>query len=97
MAKPPTAGEWIVRKPRPTRASVRLFCFPYAGGGPSAFRGWAEALPSLEVCAIQAPGRETRLREAPFTRIEPLADAIVEALKPLLGDQPFAFFGFSLG
>lgn len=86
---------WIVRKPRP-HAKVRLFCFPYAGGGASIYRVWPDALPHLDICAIQPPGRETRTREQPFTRLDPLVDAAVEAILPLL-DQPFAFFGYSLG
>ncbi len=86
---------WIVRKPRP-RAKVRLFCFPYAGGGASIYRAWPDALPHLDVCALQPPGRETRMREAPLTRLDPLVDSAVEAILPLL-DQPFAFFGYSLG
>ena len=86
---------WIIRKPRP-RAKVRLFCFPYAGGGASIYRAWPDALPHLDVCAIQPPGRETRMRDQPFTRLAPLVDAAVEAILPLL-DQPFAFFGYSLG
>ncbi len=86
---------WIVRKPRP-RAKVRLFCFPYAGGGASIYRAWPDALPHLDVCAIQPPGRETRMRDEPLRRLEPLVEAAVEAILPLL-DQPFAFFGYSLG
>jgi medium-chain acyl-[acyl-carrier-protein] hydrolase len=86
---------WIVRKPRP-QAKVRLFCFPYAGGAASVYRVWPDALPYLDVCALQPPGRETRMREEPLTRIEPLVEAVVEAITPLL-DLPFAFFGYSLG
>jgi medium-chain acyl-[acyl-carrier-protein] hydrolase len=86
---------WIVRKPRP-QAKVRLFCFPYAGGGASVYRAWPDALPHLDVCVIQPPGREARMGEAPLTRIEPMVAAAVEAMMPLL-DQPFAFFGYSLG
>src|SRR5262245_41506308 len=96
MSSAQRAGAWIVRKPPSGKARPRLFCFPYAGGGASAYRGWAEALPSLEVCAVQAPGRETRIGEAPLTRLEPLADAATAAIRPLL-DRPFAFFGYSLG
>lgn len=86
---------WIVRKPRP-QARVRLFCFPYAGGGASIYRAWPDALPHLDVCAIQPPGRETRMREAPFQSLDALVDGAVAAITPLL-DQPFAFFGYSLG
>lgn len=86
---------WIVRKARPN-ARIRLFCFPYSGGGAASFRGWADAMPSLEVCALQAPGRESRMRETAFTRIEPLVEAIVAAIRPML-DRPFAILGHSLG
>ena len=86
MMKPDAASPWIVRKARPgTR--LRLFCFPYSGAGASAFRGWGDAMPSLDVCAVQAPGRESRLREPPFVAMEPMVTEIVKAIRPML-DQP---------
>ena len=88
---------WIAcRKPIP-QARLRLFCFPYAGGGVSIFRAWSDGLPAdVEVCPVQLPGRGTRLMEPPFTRLSPLIQALAEGLFPLL-DKPFAFFGHSLG
>jgi surfactin synthase thioesterase subunit len=88
---------WITcHKPIP-QARLRLFCFPYAGGGVSIFRAWSDGLPAdVEVCPVQLPGRGTRLMEPPFTRLSPLIQALAEALFPLL-DKPFAFFGHSLG
>ena len=78
-------------------ALVRLFCFPYAGGGASVYRGWASDLPDfVEVCPVQLPGREGRFREPAFTRLGPLVEALTESLRPCL-DRPFAFFGHSLG
>lgn len=83
-------------QPRPG-ARLRLFCFPYAGGGASIYRSWPPELPAaVEVVAVQPPGRESRFREEPFRRIEPMADAATGALAPLL-DRPFAFFGHSMG
>lgn len=45
---------------------------------------------------MELPGRGTRFKQAPFTRIEPLVEAIALALLPEL-DKPFAFFGHSMG
>lgn len=88
---------WIAcRKPR-LQARLRLFCFPYAGGGALIFRTWADGLPAeVEVCPVQLPGRGTRLMEPLFTQLLPLIQALSQALLPLL-DKPFAFFGHSLG
>jgi len=91
------AAAWLWR-PRPNpQAAGRLFCFPCAGRGASLFRGWAERVPAaIEVCAVQYPGREQRLREAPFTRMPDLVAGVAEALWPLL-DRPYAVFGHSIG
>lgn len=44
-----------------------LFCSPYAGGGTSIFRTWAEDLPAaVDVCPVLLPGRDDRLLEVPF-------------------------------
>jgi medium-chain acyl-[acyl-carrier-protein] hydrolase len=88
---------WIIRRKPSPQARLRLFCFPYAGGGVSIFRAWSDTLPAdVEVCPLQFPGRGTRLMEPPFTQLSPLVQALAEALFPLL-DKPFAFFGHSLG
>lgn len=74
-----------------------MFCFPYAGGGASAYRGWSSSLPvDIEVCPVQLPGRESRLREQPFTTLAPLVQALADELVPHF-DLPFVFFGHSMG
>jgi medium-chain acyl-[acyl-carrier-protein] hydrolase len=84
--------------PRPVPAAgLRLYCFPYAGGGVPAFRAWPDGLPpTVEVRVAQLPGRGARIRETPFARLGPLVAALAAALRPTL-DRPFAFFGHSLG
>lgn len=80
-----------------SQATMRLFCFPYAGGGVSAFRLWeGDMLPGVELCLVQYPGRENRLHETPMTRLSELVETLVPLITPLL-DRPFAFFGHSLG
>ncbi|MGE7437927.1 thioesterase II family protein [Kitasatospora sp. NPDC001175] len=79
------------------QAATRLFCIPYAGGGASAFRGWAAALPAdIEPWAVQLPGREDRLGTPPLNRMGEVLNALVPAVIPHL-DRPFAFFGHSMG
>ncbi|HEX8129278.1 MAG TPA: alpha/beta fold hydrolase [Pyrinomonadaceae bacterium] len=84
--------------PRPNpRARLRLFCFPYAGGGAVIYRAWPEMLPpEIEISAAQLPGRGNRIKEAPYTALTPLVQATSEAILPHL-DRPFAFFGHSMG
>lgn len=77
-------------------ARLRLFCFPFAGGSASAFHRWADFGPSVEVLAVQYPGRETRFTEPPERRLSTLVERLGTAVLPLL-DRPFAFFGYSLG
>jgi medium-chain acyl-[acyl-carrier-protein] hydrolase len=85
---------WILARRRDS-AAVRLFCFPYAGGGASIFRGWT-APPNIELCAVQLPGREERIGEAPYASLDDLVPVLGRALLPFL-DRPFAFFGHSMG
>lgn len=86
----------MIPHPRPD-ARVRLFCFPYAGAGPSIYHSWAKLAPaSMELCAVQPPGREGRFRDPPFRSMEPLLQHLELELLPYL-DRPFAFFGHSMG
>ncbi len=78
-------------------ARLRLFCFPYAGGGSVTFRTWSNHLPQqVDVCPVELPGRGTRLGEPLFTQLPPLVEAMGKELLPHL-DKPFALFGHSMG
>lgn len=91
-----SAAWFRVFSPRPG-ARRRLICFPYAGGGAGAFRGWADLLPSsIELVAVQYPGRQDRYGEDFISDLPTLADEIARAM-PDLRDRPMAFFGHSLG
>jgi medium-chain acyl-[acyl-carrier-protein] hydrolase len=97
MTLPSAPDRWIARRAPAPAARLRLFCFPYAGGGASIYRGWQQSLPAeVDVCPVQLPGRESRIAEPPFDRIAPLAGALADALAPHM-DVPFAFYGYSNG
>ena len=88
---------WLNRIAPRKWASARLFCFAYAGGGPSIFRLWPAGLPhQLDVCAVQLPGRQNRLNEPPIASIPKIVEALTVAMSPFL-DMPYALFGHSMG
>lgn len=89
---------WVRGSLQTPQPQLRLFCFPYAGGGVSAFRSWAEGLPAgVQFCPVQLPGREDRLMEKPYDRLQSLLSALEPALEPYLDDVPYVFFGHSMG
>jgi medium-chain acyl-[acyl-carrier-protein] hydrolase len=91
-------GRWLVTpRPKPT-APVRLLCLPFAGGAASAYRSWGDLFgPDVEVTAVQLPGREMRLREPRFDRVEPLVAAVADVLQASPDPRPYAVFGHSMG
>lgn len=88
---------WFPRAGWREGAELRLFCLPHAGGGTARYRSWEPHLPpSVLLCPVRLPGRETRWNERPCERMEDLVAALGEAIQPYL-QQPFAFFGHSMG
>src|SRR5579863_7902511 len=90
-------NRWLVR-PKPNRsARLRLFCLPFAGAGASLFANWPRLLPTtVDVCAIQLPGRNQRVFDAPYAELDPLLDQLLDATSHER-TLPFAFFGHSMG
>ncbi|TXC66112.1 thioesterase [Piscinibacter aquaticus] len=88
---------WVQRfAPRPA-CDLRLVCFHHAGVGAAVYRPWAVDLPpDVEVCAIELPGRGSRLREAPLDSVARIVSELIPHLQAEV-DRPFAFFGHSMG
>jgi surfactin synthase thioesterase subunit len=84
--------------PAPRSGShLRLFCFPHAGGGAAMFYAWStEFPPEIQTCPVHLPGRETRLADAPFTRLGPLVQELASLLAVDMA-TPLALFGHSMG
>jgi acyl transferase domain-containing protein/surfactin synthase thioesterase subunit len=88
---------WYAHRRINKNAKFRLFCVPYGGAGASLYRTWQEKLPDyIEVCPIQMPGKESRIKEVPIDNIDDAVDALEKAIKGQL-DIPYAFYGHSMG
>lgn len=79
--------------------TLRLLCWPHAGGAAHVFQSWARALaPSgIEVLAVELPGRGTRFSEALKTSWRDALDDVWPSLASAIDGGPFAFFGHSMG
>ncbi|MCX5200078.1 alpha/beta fold hydrolase [Streptomyces sp. NBC_00237] len=88
---------WIRRyHPRPD-AAVRLVCLPHAGGSATFYRPVSAGLPaSVDVLALQYPGRQDRRNEPFAENIAELADRVTSVLLPW-ADRPLVLFGHSMG
>ncbi len=87
---------WIQTRPLPG-ARLRLFCFPFAGGSAGSFMPWfAKLAPSIQLCAIQLPGRGARFGEPPLDDFAQLLEQLGQVIARH-DDRPYAFFGHSLG
>ena len=86
-----TAGDaakrWLVPPPEP--AGRILFCLPYAGVGASSYRQWPRRFGDVQVCALQPPGRENRMRESPHRSHAAFATDLADALTPYLEREYF--------
>jgi surfactin synthase thioesterase subunit len=79
-------------------SAIHLVCFPWACAGASGYRRFAPLVPdSVELLAVQYPGREDRFREAPVTRMDQLVSQLVRDLSRIIDDRPMVFFGHSMG
>lgn len=97
QGSPPNKWTGALSRQASATTQLRLFCFPFAGGGASAFRGWPAAMPGgVELCPIQLPGRESRWNEPSFSQLSSLVETLAQVLHPMLTCS-FAFFGHSMG
>ncbi|MEW2417999.1 alpha/beta fold hydrolase [Streptomyces sp. NPDC046866] len=91
------AARWLKRFSAGAPATSRIVCLPHAGGGASAYHGWARHLPAdTELLAVQYPGRQDRFAEPCIESMAELADAVA-ALLAGLTELPTVVFGHSMG
>jgi surfactin synthase thioesterase subunit len=92
-----TEGLWLRRYRPATAPTTRLACLPHAGGSAPYFLPLAAALsPTVDVVAVQYPGRQDRRGEPAIDDLAVLADRVTGALAGQ-SDLPLSIFGHSMG
>ena len=90
-------NKWLTCfKPKP-HAMFNLVCFPFGGAGASVYKSWVEELPdTVQLWAVQLPGRENRFSENFVADPEFLAKKVVDDLVAMSLDN-LVVFGHSMG
>lgn len=87
---------WVRRAPR-REPRIRLIAIPQTGRGASVFQSWPAWLPeTVELLALQLPGREDRAADPMPDSVQKLARLGAAVLTPFLG-RPFALYGHCSG
>lgn len=88
---------WLRRFDQRPDAENVVVCFPHAGGSAGYYRPLSAALPaSVELHAVQYPGRQDRLAEPLIGDVATLAERATPTVLEL-ADRPLALFGHSMG
>jgi surfactin synthase thioesterase subunit len=88
---------WIQQYHQASEGAPLLVCFPHAGGAAPYFQPLSAALePSVQVLALQYPGRQNRFLEPPLLSIDAICDSICAELADRFG-RSMSFFGHSMG
>ena len=77
---------------------MKLFCFPYAGGISTIYRGWDNLLvQSIDMVALDFAGRGSRLAEIKYKSFSENISDLYKICDNEIKGQSFAFFGYSMG
>lgn len=80
-----------------TNSSIKLFCFPFAGGNSYSYNNFKPYLSNnIELIQMDVPGHGRRLREPLLNSIDEMANDILEHIKKH-AHAPYAIFGHSMG
>lgn len=98
MGRTIESGDWLRILRSAATPRHHLLCFPPGGGPATAYRDVAQRFGAgVLVAAVQYPGRQDRLGEAPITALEVLADRIADEVLRLGIVDALALFGHSMG
>lgn len=91
----PSSGWWVSHK-TVEQPKMYLYAFHDAGGSSTLYDTWENLHPSIELRAIELPGRGVRSSDKHFTDMGQLVDTLSKEIHEH-SDLPFAFFGHSMG
>lgn len=87
---------FFVAKPA-VNPRVRVFCFPFAGGGINTYLPWKQQFSNdIELVLVQPPGRGSRILEDVHECMEDYIDELL-IHQDYLTSVPYILFGHSLG
>ncbi len=90
-------SDWFVIPSPKVNPTLRLICFPYAGGSAANYQPWSIKLPDfVELVIVQPPGRASRLLEPAISTMPEMVDALLPFKKELTS-CPYILLGHSLG
>lgn len=94
-------NHWLAT-PRDARPAVspalKLYCFPYAGGGARSYDGWQAMLdPLVQMATVELPGRGRNLARKPLESLMAIVEQLATVVLADAGRTPFAFYGHSMG
>jgi surfactin synthase thioesterase subunit len=81
-------------------STIKLFCFPYAGGSAAVFSKWnqyLDAASGIALVPLELAGRGKRIAEALHDDLEAVVEDLYRRNSRQMADSPYAFFGHSLG
>ncbi|MBL3655562.1 thioesterase II family protein [Fulvivirga sediminis] len=78
--------------------SIKLFCFPYAGGSAAVYKNWQKHLsPNIEIVPVELKGRGRRISEPLYKNVDDLVDDLFPLIQKECQRNYYAFFGHSMG
>jgi len=89
--------QWLRTLGAAPSGSPTMVCFPHAGGSATFFQPLARALsPTIEVAAVQYPGRGQRRTAQLVDSIDVIVDQLLDVMRSQ-GRRPTVLFGHSMG
>lgn len=80
------------------KASMNLFCLPFAGGNKYSYQKYIEKAPSfLNIVPLEYPGRGARMKEALIFDAELLVEDLYNIIKKPADQGDYAIYGHSMG